>query len=501
MPLVRGMRDVLPTEASARRSVMHAFWGSVGRAGYKEMETPLLESTPLFSRTLGPGSDVVRKEMYTFSPPMARATVANNSGDAEPATLTLRPEGTAGIVRAVLAAGLARPNSAARVAYAGPMFRYERPQAGRFRQFTQAGVEFLGGAGGPADDIESIALASDFLRAALPSDAPKPRLVLNSLGGDTKVYALALTAFFKAHRSALSPDSIARLERGAPLRILDSKDVIDAPLIARAPRIEEYRTPGDADRFKIVVEGLTCLGLSPHIEPRLVRGLDYYSHTIFEFFLPQGGKGAGAGAGAVLAGGRYDRLPRLLGHGGEPLAAVGWAAGVERLVPYARCASLPLKNCLVAILPVSSRGDGANTNANAKKNEEAPLDGLAALLAATVRHQLPVGTSVLRLPGAGNVRRLLSDAVAAGARIAVILGDGEVSRGVVAVKDLSTGVQTDIPFDASSLQGGGGGKGANVNAYANANTDAYADIHTINAAASTRPLVDHLKVLFEAYKS
>lgn len=450
--VLRGMHDVLPEESRARRELESSFWSVVSRAGFSEISTPLLESTPLFARTLGDETDIVTKEMYTFTSPRASsdATVAAP-------TLTLRPEGTAGAVRAVLAAGLARGAMAARVAYAGPMFRHERPQRGRFRQFTQLGVEAVGGrGGGAADDVESIEVATTFLRTVLPPQRIL-RLEINSLGGDTSAYADALANFFSKHRGSLSEDSRARLARRAPLRILDSKAAADAPIIALAPKICDFWSVHDARRFESVQAGLRALDIPFSVAPRLVRGLDYYSHTIFEFSVVSGVAGSGSAAemlGTVLAGGRYDKLTALLGSR-EMLPAFGWAAGLERLLLLAKGAgdaAVP-RPFTVAVLPIRAPR-GSTDIGSAKVDEDAvddEMDRHAAILVSVFRAHLPSDAVALRLPSASNIRRLLADAAALGASAAVIVGGDELARGVVRVKDMRTGAQNDVELDVGAL--------------------------------------------------
>jgi histidyl-tRNA synthetase len=464
--VLRGMHDVLPAESRARRGVESSFWSVVSRAGFSEIATPLLESTPLFARTLGDETDIVTKEMYTFASPRA----APDASVAAP-TLTLRPEGTAGAVRAILAAGLARGALPARVAYAGPMFRHERPQRGRFRQFTQLGVEAVGGrGGGPADDVEAIDVAATFLRAVLPPQRLL-RLDINSLGGDTSAYADALMTFFSKHSDSLSEESRARLARRAPLRILDSKASVDAPIIALAPKICDFWSARDARRFESVQAGLAALGIPFTVAPRLVRGLDYYSHTIFEFSVVAGAAasgGASDGLGTVLAGGRYDKLTALLGSR-ETLPAIGWAAGLERLLLLVKGADgepAAPRPFTVAVLPLrASRGaaipppeDGAAAGEIVPDGDgpvdDDVMDRHAAILVGVIRAHLPAGAVAVRLPSAGNIRRLLADAAALGASAAVIVGGDELARGVVRVKDMRTGAQSDVELNVCALLGG-----------------------------------------------
>ena len=276
--------------------------------GFDEWSTPIFEDTRVFARTLGDTSDVVTKEMYTF---------ADRGGD----SLTLRPEGTAGICRALVTAGLTQALPQ-KIFYTGPMFRYERPQKGRYRQFHQIGAELIGSPD-PLADAEIMALGWDILGAlGLAHDVV---LELNTLGdaASRDGYRAALVAYFTVHRAALSPDSQDRLERN-PMRILDSKDEGDRALVAGAPTIAAHLTAEAGAFYGGVKRYLAAFGVPFTENPRIVRGLDYYSHTAFEFVTTRLGA-----QGTVMAGGRYDGLVAEMG--GPPTPAVGWAAGVERL--------------------------------------------------------------------------------------------------------------------------------------------------------------------------
>lgn len=345
---VRGMRDVLPAEAALRALLLGHFTRVTALHGYAPIEPPLVEHAALFARSLGAGSDVVAKEMYTLAAPRAGGAApglepgADEAAAPPPPALTLRPEGTAGVLRALISSGLVRALPQ-RVAYAGPMFRHERPQRGRHRQFTQLGVEAVG-CDHPLTDVEVLGMAHQLLAAVLGSavGAGRVRLLVNSLGDEATLaaYSAALRGYFSCYTHVLSPDSVARLARGAPLRILDSKAPADAAVVAAAPRIASFLTPAAAARFDAVQRGLAWAGVPFVVAPTLVRGLDYYRHTIFEFVV--GGEGEAGGAagtppggsagqlGTVLAGGRYDGLSGALG-GPAGVPAIGWAAGLERL--------------------------------------------------------------------------------------------------------------------------------------------------------------------------
>ena len=311
MPLlqpVRGTQDLLPEAMRRHRQVIEAARMTAELYGFAEIATPIFEFTDVFARPIGEGTDIVSKEMYTFE----------DRGGEE---ITLRPENTAGVVRSILSNGLVQ-SAPLKFFYEGPMFRYERPQKGRFRQFHQIGVELIGVAQ-PQADIEVIALGCRVLRALGIEN--RTVLEINTLGDpESRVaYRHALTAYFSDHVSELSQDSLRRLERN-PLRIFDSKDESDNRVAADAPSFAEYLTAESQDFFVRVRDGLDALDIRYQINPRLVRGLDYYTHTAFEFVTSDLGA-----QGTVMGGGRYDGLVELMG--GPALPGVGWAAGIERL--------------------------------------------------------------------------------------------------------------------------------------------------------------------------
>ena len=404
---VRGTKDILGEEGRRFAHVVSRARSTAALYGFDEWSTPVFEDTRVFARTLGDTSDVVTKEMYTF---------ADRGGD----SLTLRPEGTAGICRALVTNGLTQALPQ-KVFYAGPMFRYERPQKGRYRQFHQIGTELIGSPD-PLADAEVIALGWDILGAlGLAHDVV---LELNTLGdaASGKAYRAALVAYFAGHRAALSPDSQDRLERN-PLRILDSKDEGDRALVARAPTIAAHLTAEAGAFYDGVKRYLTEFGVNYIENPRIVRGLDYYSHTAFEFVTNRLGA-----QGTVMAGGRYDGLVAEMG--GPPTPAVGWAAGVERLSML--LADMPAVPRALAVVPM---GDAA---------EAAALAVLQQLRRAGCRAEMAYR---------GNFKRRMERANRIGARAAIILGEDEVARGVAQVKDLATGTQTEVPLAqlASSL--------------------------------------------------
>ncbi len=399
---VRGTHDLLPEQARAFRRVADAARGVAERYGYHEMATPIFEFSEVFKRTLGDTSDIVTKEMYTF---------ADRSG----AEITLRPEGTAGVARAVISGGLAQ-HMPLKYFYAGPMFRYERPQKGRLRQFHQIGVELLGVAE-PLGDIEAIALGAATLDALGVSG--QATLELNTLGNAASraAYRELLVDYFEARRDELSRDSLERLARN-PLRILDSKNPGDRAAIAGAPALGDSLDAESADFFASVRDGLDRLGIAYAVNPLLVRGLDYYCHTAFEFTTDALGA-----QGAVIAGGRYDGLVGQMG--GPETPGVGWAGGIERLSMLAGAPEPPPRP--IALIPIGPEAE-AETLVLADRLRRA---GFA-----------------IELGYRGNLSRRLSRADRVNARAAVILGEDELARGMATVRDLDSGAQDEVPLAA-----------------------------------------------------
>ena len=397
---VRGTHDIVGADVLRHRHVVAMARTVAQRYGYEDIDTPIFEFTPVFARTLGEGSDVVRKEMYTFE---------DRGGD----EVTLRPEFTAGIARAFISGGM-RQNLPLKFFAAGPIFRYERPQKGRQRQFHQIDVEILGVAG-PQADIEVIALGSDILAAL--GLAEKCRLEINSLGDpESRVaYRDDLVSYFEGHLKSLSEDSRDRLLRN-PLRILDSKDAGDRRLLADAPLMESYLNPKSSAFFADVIAGLEALGISYEINPRLVRGLDYYTHTAFEFITEELGA-----QGAVIAGGRYDGLIETLG--GPSTPGIGWAGGIERLAMLLD--ATPQKPRPIAIVPI---GEVAESRA------------------LTLTHDLRRAGHHVDLGYRGNVGRRMKRADKLNAIAALILGDDELAKDVATVRDLDSGEQTEVPI-------------------------------------------------------
>ncbi|MBL8709929.1 MAG: histidine--tRNA ligase [Rhodospirillaceae bacterium] len=395
---VRGTHDLLPDDMRRHRHVIETARRAALCFGYQEVATPIFEFTEVFKRTLGDTSDVVTKEMYTFT---------DKGGE----TVTLRPENTASVARALISGGL-NQHLPLKYFYAGPMFRYERPQKGRLRQFHQTGVELLG-VREPGGDVEVIAAGVEFLRRLGAWD--RCVLELNTLGdtASRQAYRQVLVAYLNDHRGRLSKDSLERLEKN-PLRVLDSKDESDQKIVANAPLSSEYLTPEARDFFAAVRDGLETLGISYQINQRLVRGLDYYSHTCFEITCAELGAQK-----TVLAGGRYDGLVAMMG--GPETPGVGWASGVER------CAMLlgetPPAPRPVAIVPMG---------ANAERK--------AAAIAADLRRQ----DFVVDLGFSGNMGKRMKRANKIAAVAAIILGDEELARGEAALKLLDSGEQKNV---------------------------------------------------------
>ena len=403
MQPVRGTHDLVADEMRRHRHVIDHARALGARYGFAEVATPIFEFSEVFRRTLGDTSDIVTKEMYTFT----------DRGGTE---LTLRPENTAGVARALIggAFGDRRPF---KCFYAGPMFRYERPQKGRLRQFHQIGVELIG-APEPLADIEVIALGAHLLETLGVLESVT--LEINTLADEPsrRAYRGALVAYLEAHEDALSEESRQRLRRN-PLRVLDSKDEGDRAVLADAPLIDAHLHPEAAAFFDTVCDGLSGLGIAFTRNARLVRGLDYYCHTAFEFTT----EALGA-QGAVLAGGRYDGLVETMG--GPPTPGVGWAGGIERLAALVDevagdVAAAPRP---IAIVPLGARAEAA-----------------ALGLAQRLRRE---GFAV-ELTYRGSISKRLKRANQAGAAAAVILGDDEMERGVATVRDLDSGDQVEAP--------------------------------------------------------
>jgi histidyl-tRNA synthetase len=400
----RGTHDLIGEDQRRHTQVVDTARRVAATYGFDEWSTPIFEDSRVFSRTLGETSDVVTKEMYTFT---------DRGGD----SISLRPEATAAVCRALVTNGLTQ-SLPQKVFFTGPMFRYERPQKGRYRQFHQIDIELIGPAE-PLADAEVIACGWAILQAL--GVAGKTVLEVNTLGDKESraAYRDALVAYFTQHQAALSQDSLLRLDRN-PLRILDSKDEADRRIVAGAPVIGDYLTEAAAAFYAGVRTWLDRFGVPYRENPRIVRGLDYYGHTAFEFVTTELGS-----QGTVMGGGRYDGLVQEMG--GPPTPAVGLAAGIERLAMLLD--DPPKPPAAVAVVPI---GEAA---------EAAALDILQSLRASGMRAEMAYR---------GNLRRRMERANRIGARAAVILGEDDLARGVAQVKDLATGEQeavalADIP--------------------------------------------------------
>jgi histidyl-tRNA synthetase len=398
---VRGTHDLLPDEKRRQRFVEDMARSITGRYGFQEMATPIFEFSEVFSRTLGDTSDIVTKEMYAFE---------TRGGEA----ITLRPEGTAGVARAFISNSLSH-DLPLKFFYHGPMFRFERPQKGRQRQFHQIGVELLGVPGAQAD-VEVISLAAHLLSELGLSD--RITLELNSLG-DTEsrvIYREKLVAYFQNHLDGVSEDSRNRLDRN-PLRILDSKNEGDREIIADAPLLADSLNDASKKFFDDLVSGLETLGVAYEMNPRLVRGLDYYCHTAFEFTTDTLGA-----QGAVLAGGRYDGLVKQMG--GPATPGIGWAAGMERLAMMVGDAAPAAKRPIVVV----------------------PVGAEAAAKALTITDQLRKAELTVELGYSGNVGKRMKRANKLNARVVILLGEDELARNAATVRDMESGDQTEVPL-------------------------------------------------------
>ena len=398
---VRGTQSLLGEDADRLHTVIAAF-GRVRRLyGFKRVEVPTIEQTSVFARTIGETTDVVSKEMYSFE---------DRGGE----SITLRPEFTAGICRAYLSEGW-QQFAPLKVATHGSAFRYERPQKGRFREFHQLDAEIIG-AGEPQADVELLSLGYQLLVDL--GIAEGVTLELNTLGDpETRdAWRSALIEYFQHHRRRLSEDSGARLERN-PLRILDSKDASDREICAGAPAVDDYLTSEAGSFFASVVAGIEAAGVPWKRNSRLVRGLDYYRHTAFEFVTDRLGA-----QGTVIAGGRYDGLIEALG--GPHTPAVGWAAGIERLAMM--IAAPAAESASVAVIPLGERAE-----AEAQK------------IVAGLRREGIATEMAYR----GNMKKRLSRANASGAAYALIIGDEELDRGEAQLKDLNSGEQRSVSLD------------------------------------------------------
>ena len=401
MQNVRGTYDLYGEAKRKAKRVIAEGSKIVEKYGFEEIETPIFEFTEVFSRNLGDTSDIVTKEMYCFE---------DRGGE----SLTLRPEGTAGVVRAFISNGM-QQNLPVKMYYAGPMFRYERPQKGRQRQFTQFGVELLG-VDTPQADIEVIAMAYEFVESLGLSGTVT--VEINSLGDKESraAYREKLVAYLKENYDKLSEDSKTRLEKN-PLRVLDSKEECDKAVVENAPLYRDSLNEASKSFFEKVLKGLDALGIKYRVNDRLVRGLDYYSHTVFELTTDKLGA-----QGTVLAGGRYDGLVEQMG--GGAVSGIGWACGVERLsMLLEEDVSLPR---LIAVIPV---GD---------ENE---------LKAIEIAYKLRKSGLRVEQAYSGNLKKRMMKANKINASKAVIIGSDELKENKVTIKDLSTGEQKSVMIE------------------------------------------------------
>ncbi|WP_072668764.1 histidine--tRNA ligase [Vibrio injensis] len=402
---IRGMNDCLPTQSPLWQKVENAVKNVVSAYGYSEVRMPIVEMTPLFSRAIGEVTDVVEKEMYTF---------ADRNGD----SLSLRPEGTAGCVRAGIEHGLLY-NQEQRLWYIGPMFRHERPQKGRYRQFHQCGVEVFG-IDGPDVDAELIMMTARLWREL--GIAEHVRLELNSIGSlaARADYRSALIEYLEQHQDVLDEDCKRRMYTN-PLRVLDSKNPDVQAILGDAPELADYLDAESKQHFSGLCELLDAAGIEYTVNQRLVRGLDYYNRTVFEWITESLGS-----QGTVCGGGRYDGLVEQLG--GKATPAVGFAMGLERLVLMMETLGNTDVRRSVDVYIVTA-GEGT-TMAGMK-------------LAEQLREQVP-GLRVMNHCGGGNFKKQFKRADKVGAAVALVLGEDEIAEKTVVLKDLLGGQQTTL---------------------------------------------------------
>ena len=408
---IRGMNDILPEQTPLWRYFEGTVASLLDGYGYRQIRMPIVEFTDLFKRSIGEVTDIVEKEMYTFE---------DRNGD----SLTLRPEGTAACVRAVLEHGITGGGQVQKLWYIGPMFRHERPQKGRYRQFHQIGVEVFN-LDGPDIDAELIVLTWRLWGELGIRDAVK--LELNSLGtSEARArYRAALVEYLSSRLSELDEDSQRRLKSN-PLRVLDTKNADTQAVLVDAPKLVDYLDEESRVHFEGLKARLDAAGIPYVINPKLVRGLDYYSKTVFEWVTDKLGA-----QGTVCAGGRYDGLVEQLG--GRATPAVGFAMGLERLVLLVQAVNPEFKaDPVVDIYLVAS---GTDTQSAAMR------------LAEQVRDALP-GVKLMTNHGGGNFKKQFARADKWGARVAVVLGESEVANGTAVVKDLRSGEQTAVAQDS-----------------------------------------------------
>jgi histidyl-tRNA synthetase len=409
---IRGMNDILPDKTSLWRYIEQTFITCLSSYGYQEIRFPIVESTQLFKRTIGEVTDIVEKEMYTFS---------DLNGD----SLTLRPEGTAGCVRACLEHGLLH-NQQQKLWYIGPMFRHERPQKGRYRQFNQLGVEAFG-MPGPQVELELISLCRKFWSELGFADLVQ--LQVNTLGelAERQKYREILVEFLNDHFDQLDEDSKLRLNRN-PLRILDSKNPEMQQLVANAPKLVDVLEGKSRDHFQAFCSGLEALNIPYVVNPVLVRGLDYYGHTVFEWITDKLGSQA-----TICAGGRYDILVEQMG--GSPTPAVGFALGIERIY------------LLMETLELLKKEAAKNSVFIMGTSEESIVRGI--VMAESIRTAYPQIEVLVNTAG-GSFKSQFKKADKSGAHLALVLGDDEMANQKISIKDLRDGAE-QITVEQSAL--------------------------------------------------
>ena len=403
---LRGMPDLVPADMPGWHALEAAIASAMSAYGYAELRTPLIEKTTLFERSIGEATDIVEKEMYTLQ-------------DRKGERISLRPENTVGVVRAVLENGLVQPGAVARLFYRGPMFRYERPQLGRQRQFHQAGAEVFGLAG-PVIEAELVLLSARLFRDLGLLDSLQLEMNTLGTGEDRATWRAALVAHFEAHRDQLDEDSLRRLSRN-PMRILDSKNPALQSLIEAAPTLDDSLCEESRAHFDTLRELLAANGIQAQVNPRLVRGLDYYSHTVFEWTTDRLGAQS-----AVCGGGRYDKLIDELG--GKPMPAVGWAMGMERIV---------------ALMTALERVPAAGTpDVFLIVSDEVPA-AIAFGIAERLRAARPA-LSVVHNVGGGSMKSQFKRADKSGARVALVVGAEELAQDAFTLKPLQGGEQQRV---------------------------------------------------------
>lgn len=409
---IRGMHDVLPDQTPLWQYAENIIREVLSSYGYSEIRLPIVEKTELFKRSIGEVTDIVEKEMYTFD---------DRNGD----SLTLRPEGTAGCLRACLEHGLLH-NQVHRLWYYGQMYRHERPQKGRYRQFIQLGVETYG-MSAPDIDAELILLMDRLWKRLGIRD--KVSLQLNSLGtiAERSVYRDNLVVYFEQHLDALDEDSLRRLKTN-PLRILDTKNPAMKDVVANAPELMAYLGEDSLQHFKAITTILDKVGIGYEINTRLVRGLDYYSKTVFEWVTTELGS-----QGTVCAGGRYDGLIEQLG--GKPNHAVGFAMGMERLLALMETLNLPVAPAVDVYL--------------IRVGEQAEQQGF--YFAEAIRDNV-IGIKLQIDCVGGSFKSQFKKADKSGAAYALILGDDEVSRGEVSIKPLRDNTEQQVLSQAAAIE-------------------------------------------------